>query len=87
VDEWSKAFDKMTSLKKLSCRGMREYIVGVDESIFLDEKNSSTVEYPDDERQRIYWNDKTFPDAMIKEEDVKKLEEATHAEDICFNEM
>jgi hypothetical protein len=79
VDEWSEAFHKMTSLELLRCEGMRYYIniKKVDESTF--DKKISTVEYPDDKRQRIYWNNKTFPDAMMNEEDVKKLKEATHA--------
>jgi len=76
VDKWSKAFEKMTSLKELNCVGMRDDIEDVDEKTF-DEK-TSTVEYSLDERQRIYWTDGTFPDATMKEEDVKKLEEATH---------
>ena len=71
VDEWSEAFEKMTSLKCLDCRGMRRYIENVDESTF-DEKTStvtvpyrgdqssfdkktSRVKYPFDERLRIYW--------------------------------
>jgi len=41
----SKACDKMTSLKKLMCEGMRVYIECVDESSTLDEK-TSTVKYP-----------------------------------------
>ena len=49
-------------------RGMKSYIKFVDESTF-DEINS-TVKY-DERQQRIYWNDKTFPDATMKEEDVK----------------
>ena len=85
VDEWSKAFHKMTSLEKLVCYGMRDYIKDVDESTF-DEK-TSTVEFPYDERQRIYWNNKTFPDATMKEEDVQKLKEAAHAIEVNIRGM
>jgi len=88
VDEWSKALKKMTSLKGLNCDGMRDYIEDVDESTF--DKKTSTVKdpYPLDERQRIYWNDGTFPDATMKEEDVKKLEEAaTHSTDVNIDYM
>ena len=48
MDEWSEAFHKMTSLELLRCEGMRYYIniKKVDESTF--DKNTSTVEYPDD---------------------------------------
>ena len=45
-----KAFQKMISLKKLICYGMRDYINSVDESTF-DEK-ISTVQYPHEERSR-----------------------------------
>ena len=85
VDEWSKAFDKMTSLKKLVCRGMGPLIEYVDEST-LDEMNS-TVRHPYDKRQRIYLNDKTFPDATMKEEVIKKLNEVTHATDVYIDGM
>jgi len=85
VDEWSKAFDKMTSLKKLVCRGMGPLIEYVDEST-LDDMNS-TVRHPYDKRQRIYWNDKTFPDATMKEEVIKKLNEVTHATDVYIDGM
>ena len=75
VDEWSKAFHKMTSLKELVCIGMGGVIKNVDESNF--DKKTSTVEYPDYKtRQRIYWNNKTFPDAMMNEEDVEKLKKS-----------
>ena len=85
VDEWSKAFEKMTSLKKVFCKGMMYFIEYVDEST-LDEK-TSTVQVHGDRRQRIYWNDKTFPDATMTKEDVKKLKEATHATDIRIDGM
>jgi len=85
VDEWSKAFDKMTSLKKVFCKGMMYFIEYVDEST-LDEK-TSTVQVHGDRRQRIYWNEKTFPDATMTKEDVKKLEEATHATDVRIDGM
>jgi len=42
VDDWYKAFDKITSLKELRCYEMRDYINDADEST-LDKKNS-TVE-------------------------------------------
>ena len=83
VNEWSEAFDKITSLNYLRCSGSRDYIKDVDESTF-DEK-TSTVTVPDhfDEKQRIYWNDAgTFTDATMKEEDVQKIKEATHATDV-----
>jgi len=67
---------KMASLKRLISFGMRDCINSVDEST-LDEKHSTvTIQVPDDggvTRQRIYWNDKIFSDATMKEEDVKKL--------------
>ena len=50
ADEWSKVFQKMISLKNLTCYGMRDYIYSVDESTF-DEK-TSTVQYPHEERRR-----------------------------------
>jgi len=85
VDEWANALGEMTSLKSLSCMGMSECSKAVDESTFDDNKSAvdanSTVQHPDDKRQRIYWNGGTFPDATMREEDVKKLKEATHAED------
>ena len=40
------------------------------------------MEFLDDARQRIYWKDGTFPDAAIADEDISKLEGATHATDI-----
>jgi len=81
MDEWCKAFEKMTSLKELGCSGMRDYIVDVDESTL--DKKTSTVEYPfDKKRQRLYWEDETFPDATMKEQDVQKLKEAAHATDV-----
>jgi len=76
VDEWSKALKKMSSLKKLGCWGIRYFTKKVDESTF-DEMNS-TVQFGDG-RQRIYWNDKTFPDATMTRKDVMKLKRATHA--------
>ena len=90
VDEWSKALDKMTSLKYLYCVGMMRlrYIQFVDASTF-DEKTSS-VKHPLDKRQRIYWNNKTpfFPDATMKEEDVQKLKEAaTHARKVDIRDV
>jgi len=61
------------------------------------DKKTSTVEYPFDKRQRIYWNRKgmtlrwlltsrLLPDASMKEEDVQKLEKATHAERLFIGE-
>jgi len=79
-EKTSTAFDEMTSLKWLSCVELRDYIKNVDESTFDDK--TSTVPDPFDSRQRIYWNDKTFPDASMKEEDVHKLREATRATDV-----
>ena len=87
VDEWSKAFDKMTSLKILRCEGMKSYIKDVDESTFDVKTSTVTAVYPFDERQRIYWKDKTFPDATMKEEDLQKLKEATHATNVEIDDM
>jgi len=87
VDEWSKAFDKMTSLKILRCEGMKSYIKDVDESTFDEKTSTVTAVYPFDERQRIYWKDNTFPDATMKEEDVQKLKEATHATNVEIDDM
>ena len=83
VDKWSKALKKMTSLKGLNCRGMRDHIENVDESTF-----DETVEYPKDKRrQRIYWKDGTFPDATMEKKVVQKLEEATHATYVTIYDM
>jgi len=48
---------------------------------------NSTVQHPDDKRQRIYWKGGTFPDATMKKEDVQQLKGATHAEDIDICSM
>ena len=86
VDEWSKAFDKITSLKELKSHGLRKIIQYFDKSTF--DKKTSTAQHPyDKKRQRIYWKHKTFPDATMKEEDVQKLKEATHARDVHIRDM
>jgi len=84
VDDWSKAFHKMTSLKQLVCVGMSGFIKDVDESTFDEKTSTVEYEYPDMTKQRIYWNNKTFPDATMKEEDVQKLKEATHATEVTI---
>ena len=93
VDEWTEALGMMKSLKVLGCCGM----LGVKDhgsAVMLDRAvdestldSNSTVQFPVDGRQRIYWKDGIFPDAHLTEEDVEILEGATQAEIRVFYKM
>ena len=78
VHEWRNAISNMTCLKEFKCVGMGDGIKynHVDEST-LD--GNSTVKYPYDKRQRIFWKDGTFPDATMAKEDEMKLKGGTKA--------
>ena len=76
VNEWLEALGRMELLKSFSCEGTRRWGLmefvrfRVDKST-LDE--NSMVEYPRDNRQRIYWNRGTFLDSTMSWWKARKL--------------
>jgi len=90
VNEWSEALGRMELLKSFSCEGTRRWGImefvrfRVDKSTLDD---NSMVEHPRDKRQRIYWNDGTFPDSTMSWWEVWKLNRATKARVIFLSSL
>lgn len=74
---WFEAIKENKSLKQIRIAGLNNgyMIEDIDEDTYDEE--DETVENPDDFRQRIYWKEGLFPNAMMKEEEVTRIKEAS----------
>ncbi|GFH55349.1 predicted protein [Chaetoceros tenuissimus] len=83
---WIEAFKENKSLRKITIAGLNNgyMIEDVDEDTYDEE--DETVENPDDFRQRIYWKEGFFPNAMMTDEEDTRIKEASTC-DIEIDQM